>query len=59
MQFSSLDAPLVSAAFIQGTREEASHSGFQYLHCTGPVPIPASAHPGNIESVVQDGFCIV
>lgn len=58
MQSSSLDSPLVSAAFIQGTREEASHGGFQCLHCSHPVSIAASAHPGNIANFVQNDFCL-
>lgn len=55
-QSSSLISPLVSAALIQGTREEASYGGFQYLHCTHPVSLPASAHTGNIANFVHNDF---
>lgn len=50
---SSLDSHLVSAAFIQGTREEAPDCGVQYLHCSCPVSVPAPAHLGNITHFVQ------
>ncbi len=53
-QSSDLESPLVPAAFIQDTREEASHGGFQYLHCTRPVSLAASDHPGNIENFAQN-----
>lgn len=52
----TLKSPLVFAALVQGTREEAPHGGFQYLHCTHPLSLPASAHPGNIENVMQNVF---
>lgn len=54
----TLESLLVSAALIQGTREEASHRGVQYLHCTHPVSLPAAAHPGNIANFVQHVFIL-
>lgn len=39
---------LLSSALIQGAGEETSNGGFQHLHCSRPLSIPAPSHPGKV-----------
>lgn len=52
----SFDSSCLSAAFIQGTGEEAADGGLQHLHRTHPVSVPAPPHPGNAAAWLTEHY---
>lgn len=56
LQSPSFDSSCLSAAFIQGTGEEAADGGLQHLHRTHPVSVPAPPHPGNTAAWLTENY---
>lgn len=56
LQSPSFDRSCLSAAFIQGTGEEAADGGLQHLHRTHPVSVPAPPHPGNTAAWLTENY---